>query len=309
MDAARRAAVPRDYSQATRNCGTIRRDMKPTRVSCVAAIVLLAATGAVRGAPAIHVDGEAGVGYDGNPANAQFHRDKAQTGFSTVRAAIEAAEVLTPHVALAARAQVAGEKLWDANGLSNAKGTLLVRATLRPDGGFFTPGLSGWLSWSDWEFDSDLRDSHEMRGGIAIDQPLTTKLAARLDLRGYRRSAADPVFDLEGQSAALALSWLVTQAFTTRLAYEFASGQIVATGTPTDSLERAGQVDTADDALGHGIRAYRMQADTQIATADFNWRLTRAFALDLQLQGVHSEGRWNASYERGVALASVLARF
>lgn len=251
-----------------------------------------------------------GGGYDDNVRLSE--NDKSDSAFTALSLSAERSFFFSPSWGLLARGSLLGEVMHEFEELSNAKARALLRGLYRPRGGFYAPLLAVWGSAARWEFDSEIRRSNEYRGGVFIAQPLTTRLNARLELAVSRRSAEGAVFDLSGQSAALSLSWMALERLSLNLGYEFQTGDTAPSADLNLHIVRAAERIEADDAFG-GLAdnqfAYRIDTDTHIVTTGLNWRLTRNWALDGQVQAIDAEGESGFGYERLIGVLSLLARF
>ncbi|HKY92808.1 MAG TPA: hypothetical protein VJM11_17285 [Nevskiaceae bacterium] len=281
----------------------------PSHRRCWAWVPIVLVAGAAQAAPSLRFDGEAAIGHDDNVLNAPKGEDTLITPFYSARLAADATQIVAAPLVIGARLQIEGEEYRDVDRLSNAKGTGLVRLTYRPDGAFGSPAFTLWGSASDWRFRSDLRDSHEVRGGLRVDQALTTRVGLRAEVKAIRRMADNRVFDDDAQSAAIAADWRVHEQVGLRLGYEFVSGEMVTTARaraiPVEIREATRRDDLYD---GNGI-AYRIQAHTQIATAGLNWRFAPRWALDFETRGAWADAKWGVDYERVRGTVSLLARF
>lgn len=280
----------------------------PLRRSALYAVLLVYVAGPVQAAPSFKFDAETSIGNDDNVLNAPKGEPTLITPFHAARVAVDASQIVHPLLVIGGRLQLEGEDYWDEDELSNAKGTVLVRATFRPDGAFGSPALTLWGSAADWRFESDLRDSHEVRGGLRVDKAITTLLNARGELKLVRRMADNRVFDDDAQSAALGLDWRVHEQVALRLGYEYITGEMVTTARPLSVPKEVREATTQDDLGVKGV-AYRIQAHTQVGTAGLNWRFSQHFALDVEARGAWADGKSGVEYERARGTVSLLARF
>jgi hypothetical protein len=281
----------------------------PLRRCVTGAVLFVFAVGATQAAPSWRFDGEAAIGNDDNVLNAPKGEDTLITPFHAARLSADVTQIATPALVVGARAQIEGEDYWDVDELSNAKLTGQLRVTFRPDGAFHTPALTLWGSAADWRFKSNLRDSHEVRGGLRVDEAITTRVSLRGELKATRRMADNRIFDDDAQSAAVGLDWRVHDRVALRLGYEYITGEMVTTARALAVPKEIREATRRDDLFeGNGI-AYRVQAHTQVGTAGLNWRFSQHFALDVEARGAWSDAHAGVEYERNRGTVSLLARF
>jgi len=281
------------------------------RIAC--ALLLVAAAGSADAlGPRLRLAGDVGQGYDTNVGNAEFEADVRESAFTLGALTADLSLPITPYSTVLLRGSAHGERYEAYDDLSNAKGTLLARWFFRANGDFHTPLLALWGSAAAWEFESQIRDGLEYRGGAFLVQQLNTAFSARLSLAAVRRESDSRVFDLEGASAGLNLDWTPARALTVYGGYQYYRGDVVSSATPTFKVVNAAEVIEPDDAFGGfatGQFAYRLDADSHIGTAGFNLALSRRVSLDLQGQHVRTGADWDNSYRRWISSASLLARF
>jgi hypothetical protein len=278
------------------------------RCSWVAVLFVLAA-GTVHAGPSYRFDGEASIGNDDNILNAPKGEDAIISPFHYARLAADVTQIVASPLVIGARVQVEGEDYWDVDRLSNVKGTGLLRLTYRPDGAFHSPALTLWGSAADWRFKSNLRDSHELRAGLRLDQALTTRVGLRAEIKAVRRMADNRIFDNDAQSASIGADWRVHDQVGLRLGYEYITGEMVTTAPATSVPPVVREATRKDDLFEGNKIAYRIQAHTQVGTAGLNWRFSPRFALDFEARGAWADGKRGLEYERARGTMSLLARF
>lgn len=268
---------------------------------------------------AVHVGADLGVGYDDNVGNAAADPDTRDSSTVTAGVNLDYVGRLTQNTGLLLRAGVQGEAYEAADGLANGKLLVMSRLSHRPAGGFYTPLFAAWVSAALWEFDSRLRDGAEYRAGIFVTEPLTTAVSARLSFAAAQRVADSDVFELSWWSAGLNLDWRVLPALTLYGGYQFNDGDLVSSsnvtpksmhdppppGTPGQPTPAVGH---GDDAL-EGLFAYRLEAQTDIATLGFNVPVSPRVSVDAQVQRIDSATDFGGGYERLLGGVSVLMRF
>jgi hypothetical protein len=260
----------------------------------------------------LRLNGSAGLGYDSNIGASQDNVEKEDSAFYSL---LLAADYLLPFAgrfALTVRGQVQGDAFERFDDLSNARALGLLRLAYKPGSHFFSPTLSTWISGAHLEYGSEIRTGNETRGGLFVTQPLTTALSIRAELKGFHREAEGRVFDVSGQAAALSLNWMLSPVFSTSAGFEYQTGDATSSAAPSARIAQAAEEIEPDDAFG-GIDgnqfAYRIDARTRIASAGFNWRLSRDWALDAQLQSVSVDGDFGNQYDRLIGVVGILVRF
>lgn len=281
------------------------------------ALVLLLAPGVL--AAELRLGGDLGFGYDSNPLNARGE-DVQGGGFATfgLRADQPLREGLSSRWDL--RGSLQGEAWDEPGGLSHIRGQAQLRWRYRADGGFYTPSLSAWGSAVWLEYDSHLRDGAEVRLGISLQQPVNTAFIARAAAGAFTRDSASPVFDLAGASLALGMDWTPVPRLVVYGAFQWQVGDTVSTsstvlpyadvGEPEDALRRRSAAKSSHIAGCVGQTcAYRVDAETGIASLGLNLALGRDWALDLQSLYADSRVDRGGRYYRGSGVLSLLGRF
>ena len=278
----------------------------------MAAAGLWAPAASALDAASVQLSGGAGLGYDGNPGSAETGKTVSPSGFATARLAATLTQRPDGPIALLLRGSVDGQQYFDHVGLSNARAGGLLRVLYRPDGSFFAPTLALWGSAAAWQFGSSMRSGAEYRGGAYAVEQLNTAISLRAGGNFAERRSASSVFDLRGETATLDADWLLGDALSARLGYEFRYGSF-AVSTPQDSgAAQNAAAQQADDALrreGLSNVVYRLKGHTQIGTLGLNYALTPLLALDAQVQQIHTRSDFNDHYNRWLAEVGVLLRF
>jgi hypothetical protein len=256
------------------------------------------------------VDGEAGAGYDDNANNWSDFDDRRESPFEFATVNLTRHFWPASSVRLDLRGGLAGEHWEKLSGLSNARASGGVRVFARPGAEFEAPTvvLSGTVST--WQFDSDLRDGNEVRVSLALLQPLTTELSARLTAGANWRDADSDVFDLSTHNVGVGLEWRVSDAWLIYGGDQLIMGDVVSSGPARPSVAALAHAKGDDDAFpGEGFVAYRVDARTQLATLGATFGLSRNWSLDGRVQHADSLAVAGERYRRWITTASVLARF
>lgn len=256
--------------------------------------------------------GEFSLGYDSNINNAPV--GQSERGSGVADGLLYAGHTLTSDgVSLLTRGSLRMQTYEHAPSLSNIKAGALARVLMRTGRGLLAPTLSASVSANYWEFNSRQRDSVEYRAGLALQQQVTTQITARLLLESTRRDSQSRVFDLRGRSAGVGIDWQPRPRLNVHLGYQFSDGDVVATSSPGPVIASVAEVIEPDQAFGGDVarqRAYRFDADTQIATLGFNYAFSNALSLDTQVQYVDTNSRpGSIQYTRWISGAGLLWRF
>jgi hypothetical protein len=260
----------------------------------------------------IHYGGDLASGFDDNVTNAPNAADVRESGFASAGGNVDYQRALSLYTTLLVRGSVQAEYWNSFDGLNNGKATVMARMLYRGDGDFWTPTWAAWLSAAAWEFDSEIRDSNEYRGGVFLTENLTTEVSGRIALNYTLRESEGLVFDVSGASASLNLDWRPAPRATVYTGYQFYDGDVTSTATPSLWIGLAADAIEPDDAFGGlagGLRAYRLDAQAQVATLSFNYALSRKLSADLQAQYINTRATSRIDYERMVGVLSLLARF
>ncbi len=284
-----------------------------------AAAALLALVALLAAAPAqaehhvrIHYSGDMASGFDNNVTTAQDDADIRESGFASAAGHVDYFRQLNLFTSLQLRGSLQGEYWNSFDGLNNGKATAMARLMYRANGDFFTPTLAAWLSASAWEFDSAIRDSNEYRAGAYALEQLTTQLTGRFALMANLRESDGRVFDLSGYSASLNIDWIPAPRSTVYAGFQYYTGGVTSTATPSLAIGLAAEAIEPDDAFGGlagGLRAYRLDATAQIFTLGYNYAITRKLSVDAQGLYITTGADFGIEYQKMVGAISLLARF
>lgn len=254
------------------------------------------------------LDTEFSLGYDDNVSNSEHNEDSHTSRFAIAALRVDHSISAGTQDALLLRAGLQAEAHDDLTGLNSGKLSGMLRYTHTPSTEFSTLSYSAWISAAQWEFNSTLRDSRELRAGAFVTQRVTEDVSARWSLGGAKRRADSEVFDLRVLSAALDLDWHVTPAFTLYGGIQFQDGDVVSSASPSPAIRDAAEALAPEDVFDNQV-AYRLEAKTWIPTLGFNCGLSRSVSFDLQTQYIDTEATGDNEYQRWITIAGLLARF
>lgn len=254
---------------------------------------------------------DVGLGYDDNASNAPDGPDQRGNGVLAGSFNLDWHWRPTLYTGLLLRGTLGAEGYSDDGKLSNGKAALMARVAHRPAGGFYMPTLAGWVSGALREYGSELRSGTELRAGTYLMMPLTTAIGARVSAGLAERSADAAVFDLSTVSYGIDLDWRVATRLTTYLGYQRIDGDLVT----SSSLEPIGGYgDYEKDDAFEDFWAYRLDGQTDVASAGLNFALSSALSLDAQVLRADASADYtgpvvvDASYERWQFMLSLLMR-
>jgi len=309
-----RPTAGRLYKQtaAHRTCDMQIRSAASIRRTCAAVVLILTTTAAAAAGPAWRYSGNAGLSYDSNPANIRSGAAELPASFFAAGFNAERSAGLSTQSALLWRLSLNGEAYERHERLSNAKAGSLLRVSTRWDEGFYAPLLAAWVSAAYAESGSRIRTGSEYRGGVYLQERLTTALALRIGGQWSERHAQGAAFDLAGRSALLNLDWTPVGSASFYAGYQYYDGDLVSTAAPGPVALAAASAIDEDDAFGGSAAnrfAFRLDAHSHLGTLGFNYALSPAYAVDLQLQNILARANTGNRYRREFASVSLLARF
>ena len=253
--------------------------------------------------------GEYTLGHDTNLGNGRQNGDLHESGFALARVQYGRPIPLTARTALLLQVDAQAQGYLDVIGLSNLRAQVLARYLLRPGSGFYVPTLALSGSTAVQAYDSDLRDSHEYRALLYLNQPLTTRLSLRASAAGtWRRDSDDAVFDTGTTQVGLDFDWNPLAALAIYGGYQWRAGDFVSVGLPPQAVLDQASAFASDDVF-EGELAFRQDGDARIATLGFNYALSPQVSLDLQAQHADAESDFGIHYRGTLTLASLLWRY
>jgi hypothetical protein len=261
--------------------------------------------------------GELAAGYDSNVGNAANEHDLRDSPTAYAAFGVLDERRFGLFTALQLQAGISTEQYTGQDGLSNLGGQVRVQLLHKPGRGFSTPVLGAWLAVGGRDYDSEIRDSSELRAGVSAAVPATTAVKLRAEVQWSRRESDGRAFDLEQASYALLADWAASERVTVYGGVRLNSGQYAVTAkgegeiTPKHEhryLEPRADVIEADAAFGNDWWAFRIENDTWIGTLGFNLPLGSMMALDAQVQRSQS-GMGKFTYERWLGSLGLVFRW
>ena len=201
---------------------------------------------------------------------------------------------------LSLSAAVGGEKFVRYEGLSRAGYTLSSSYQFRPSGDYMAPTYSVFARWSADYFDSSLRDGYRAAAGISVRKPLTDRIQFSVTGQYNRRDGRSTVFDGSDWSGRFNVDYTVFNRDTLYFGAEYRRGDVVSVGTPQLPLIDIAKSLVQDDVFTDATRfAYRISANTYIATLGYNWPFGNRHSLDLSWRWIQSTPRETSRYYNG----------
>lgn len=193
--------------------------------------------------------------------------------------------------------------------LDNARLALQGRYQWRTGAGFHAPllGLNAEAGWQ--EYRGALRDSADLRLGLLLREPLTTRIAVQLRGNLAWREADAAVFDVATRTLAVEADWRASERWTVYGGLRRQLGDFVSTGRPAPELVPGFDATAPDDAFAPGEIAFRRAGDAWIGELGANLRIDANWSLDLQTLGIATDARFGTEYERLQTRLSLLGRF
>ena len=147
------------------------------------------------------------------------------------------------------------------------------------------------------DYESGLRDGYRHAIGVTFLKPWTDRITFAAALTENITDASSTVFDAKNTSLRGNVDWSLNNWNVVYLGAELRRGDSVSTVCRTCDLTRTlGLLNTAtssvqDDAFNDTVRdAYKLKANTVVATAGYNHALTGRQSLDLSWRRVLSKG-------------------
>lgn len=240
---------------------------------------------------------EAAVISDNNVSRSRGAGDKLSDVFYGINIAKSHIVPLSEHTRLSLLGSAGAEKFNRHTGLSRVFAGVDGEFQYRPSGEFDAPTFGVFGGGTVEQYESDLRDGYRYTIGARVLQPLSTELDLFAALAYHVRDGKSRVFDNKDYSARLNLDYSLTAKGTLYVGGEFRRGDIVSTARPALSYSDVAEAVVRDDAFSDTVRqAYRLRANTLIATFGYNVGLQAGHSLDLWLRWVRSRSLARPSF-------------
>ena len=278
-----------------------------------AAVFLALGANAARAEGRVGFDTEIAYTYDDNVTRAARDSDIRDDRIAGLTLGVNWRHTSAKHFRLALRGFAQGEQFTEHEGLSNAGGGISGSLKYRGSGALLAPTFAIFGKITSLNYDSDLRDSEFYQAGASVQKGLTDRMDFTGVLAHTTRDSDSRVFDTRETSLLINLDFRWAQRLTQYLSYNFVSGDIVASGTPTWlTLINYAEEIQADDAFGGAsanMFSYRLNAQTHVATLGFNIAINEQQSIDLSARYARAEADGDITYDRNIVSAAYLLRF
>lgn len=233
---------------------------------------------------------EAAYAYDDNVTRSEgagnILSDRLLTGTASAGHNIQQ----TANTRFALQLSLGGDKYDQYDGLSRFFGGLQGELQYRGSGEFGAPTYGIFLKAFRDQYDSELRDGYRYSAGVRVLKPMTDRMELFAALAYNKRDGKSAVFDTEEYSARVNLDYASTSWSTVYLGAEYRNGDVVSTARPSLELITTADAVVRDDAFTDTERlAYRIEANTLIATLGYNLAFGERHSLDFSWRWVRSK--------------------
>lgn len=248
-------------------------------------------------ARALDFGAEAAYTYDDNVARSEGAGNVRSDQFFALSLNATQSFQVSSHTRLVA-SLVAGGELYDKyDGLSRYFGGIQGELQYRSSGDFAASTFGLFLRAFVDEYESELRDGYRYSAGVRVLKPLTDRIEVFAALAYNKRDGKSAVFDTEDFSARVNVDYAPTRRSTFYLGAEYRNGDVVSTARPSLLLVTVADAVVRDDAFTDTERlAYRIKADTMIATLGYNFAFGERHSLDFSWRWVQSTARDSPGY-------------
>lgn len=262
---------------------------------------------------------DTGVSSDDN-VNRSFdytHRALAdQSAFADLNASM--ALPLSERVRLILGGVAGGEKFFEFDGLSRVTVGGNASLQFRPSGSFGAPTWTLFARTAADSYQSNLRDGYRHAFGLSVRKPLTDAIEASLAAQYNIRDGKSAVFDDQDWAAKLNLDYNIFRRNTLYLGAEYRNGDAVSSGPISFGVLSLAKALVFDDVFtDQNLVAYKVKAETLIATIGYNMPIGQRYSLDLSYRYVRTTPTEHSSaiavanprYSANLITLSFLVRF
>jgi hypothetical protein len=215
-----------------------------------------------------------------------------------VRASANGAIPISSRTRATVQAFVGTQRFGTNTGLSNnfygAQGDFLFRTS----GEFAAPTYSAFVRAAKEEYESNLRDGYRSAYGVTVLKPLTDRVVLSAALTYNTTDGRSTVFDTHNVGLRGNFDWSLGRWSTVYLGAEYRRGDSVSSVCRTCDVNRtlgflaSADATIPDDAFTDVVRdAYRLKADTVIATLGYNFAISEKQSLDASWRWVTSSAQ------------------
>lgn len=258
--------------------------------------------------------------YDDNLTRAQLARDIKADLSLVVSTSGGPRFQLGDHDSLSLKANLAGSKYRDYDGLDNFNAGLALSYRHKFGLGTYVPQLALTGSAARLEYDDRLRDGWLYAAEAEASQRFTERLALRAFMRSERRDADHVpdrvvsfiranVFDLRSNSAGIGADFAYSPRYLVSLGYTWHRGDIVSTTQRNLPIFLASSAIAPDPVFGGNTYAYTMQARTRVFSLGVSRELGRQASLSLGYEYRDSRANGGIDYTGNLFRATYLYGF
>lgn len=260
---------------------------------------------------------------DDNVTRAQASGDIEKDIVTRVKAELRYSLDFSQNRGLILTGHLLDESYRDFDGVSSVQAGLEAEYRFRTRAGFTAPVYSLFISSTQADYETDIRDGDTLEYGLRIRRRFTDRIAVAAGAGHSERTADGQVFDLEQTRYFAHLDYRVTNRVQAYLAYYSIDGDTYS----ISSVPPAGGGNFYDavewDPAFSMIRrrwAYRVDARTDVVRLGFNIGIDRDNSIDISVDDIGSEASdsgsfvnsgWDGTltYDTTVVAASYFHRF
>lgn len=196
------------------------------------------------------------------------------------------------------------ERYRDFDGVSSAQAGLEAEYRFRTHAGFTAPVYSFYISGTQADYKTDIRDGSVLEYGLRVRRRFTDRIAVVAGAGQYERTADGRVFDLEHTQYFAYLDYRVTNRFQAYLAYYYIDGDTYSISSVAPAVYGGGYAYDAverDPAFSEVTPhwAYRVDARTDVVRLGFNISIDRDNSIDISVDDIGSEASNSGGYGYG----------
>jgi hypothetical protein len=250
---------------------------------------LVSAPSGLRAEETLDLRVEAAVTGDNNVTRSRGS-DKLSDTFYSLSAAKSHDFSLSPNWRLAVQGTAGAEHFNRYFGLSKVYASINGELEYRSSGEFDAPTYGLFADATVEQYNSTLRDGYRYTLGARVWQPLSTELNLFSAVTCNRRDGKSRVFDNDDCAVRANLDYAIGQKATLYGGAELRHGDIVSTAQPSLAYRDVAEATVNDDAFTSPARqAYKLRANTVIATVGYNVGVRTDQSLDLSLRWARSQ--------------------
>lgn len=197
--------------------------------------------------------------------------------------------------ALILTGRLLNEHYRDFDGVSSVRAGLEAEYLFRTRTGFTAPVYAVFISSTQADYKTDIRDGSVLDYGLRIRRQLTDRIAIAAGAEQSERTADGRVFDLEQTRYFVHSDYRMSGRFQAYLAYYYINGDTysISSVSPAAVLTGGGYYDAVEwDPAFSGVQrrwVYRVDARTDVIRLGFNIAIDRNNSIDISADNIGSE--------------------